>query len=222
MFKQVLAGAAFATAATMAVAAPASANTPVPQGHKTAADAIQSVLSAAAGPTTSGTGTGCNCGTATGTTGNPTGTVTNLTGTTGNLTTNPTGAVTSAAGNPTGTLSSAVGNPTGAVSNLTGTTGNLTGATGGLTGTSVPGTGASGDGATDFSTRNGDTVITGSDGEGAGGILNTYGASLANVDLRCAVPLPEGEGIGGHGLTGPKAACNIAPVDQYEAPQKLL
>jgi hypothetical protein len=201
VIKQVLAGAAFATAATMAVATPASANTPVPQGHTTAASAIQSALSAPLGQslTTSGTGCGCIGGTVSG----ATGTATNLTGTS-----NLTGAVTSTVGNPTG----AVGNPTGAVGNLTGATGGLTGA----------GTGASGDGATDFGTRNGDTVITGEDGEGAGGILNTYGASLANVDGRCLVPLPEGEGIGGHGLTGPKAACNIAPVDQYEAPQKLL
>ncbi|MGW7530481.1 hypothetical protein [Streptomyces sp. NPDC054783] len=70
--------------------------------------------------------------------------------------------------------------------------------------------------AADFG--NGDTVIAGE----AGGIGNTYGAPLANVDLRCAVPLPEGEGIGGHLLGGPKAACNIAPLDQYQAPQKLL
>ncbi|KOU34662.1 hypothetical protein ADK54_09615, partial [Streptomyces sp. WM6378] len=67
-------------------------------------------------------------------------------------------------------------------------------------------------------TRNGNTSIAGE----AGGIGNTYGAPFINVDLRCAVPLPEGEGIGGHLLGGPKAACNIAPVDQYQAPQKLL
>lgn len=72
--------------------------------------------------------------------------------------------------------------------------------------------------ATDFGTGNGDTVITGD----AGGILNTYGAPLVNVDGRCLVPLPEGEGIGGHLLGGPRAACNIAPVDQFQAPQKLL
>ncbi|MGW2816018.1 hypothetical protein [Streptomyces sp. NPDC001415] len=77
---------------------------------------------------------------------------------------------------------------------------------------------ASAQGASDFGTRNGNTTIAGE----SGGILNTYGAPLANVDLRCAVPLPEGEGIGGHLLGGPKAACNIAPVDQYQAPQKLL
>ncbi|MFD9822793.1 hypothetical protein [Streptomyces violascens] len=230
MIKQVLAGAAFATAATMAVAAPASANTPVPQGHPTAASAIQSALSAPLGQslTTSGTGCGCIGGTVSGATGtatNLTGT-SNLTGAVSNTVANPTGAASTAAGNPTGAVSAAASNPTSTVGNLTGTTanptstvGNLTGTTGGLTGA---GTGASSDGAAAFSTRNGDTVITGTDGEGAGGILNTYGASLANVDLRCAVPLPEGEGIGGHGLTGPKAACNIAPVDQYEAPQKLL
>ncbi|MFD9632390.1 hypothetical protein [Streptomyces violascens] len=72
--------------------------------------------------------------------------------------------------------------------------------------------------ASDFGTRNGNTSIAGE----AGGIGNTYGAPFANADLRCAVPLPEGEGIGGHGLGGPKAACNVAPVDQYQAPQKLL
>ncbi|MGW2813526.1 hypothetical protein [Streptomyces sp. NPDC001415] len=70
----------------------------------------------------------------------------------------------------------------------------------------------------DFGTRNGDTVIAG----GAGGILNTYGAPLISADLRCAVPMPEGEGIGGHLLGGPKAACNVAPVNQYQGPQKLL
>ncbi|MFJ9870951.1 hypothetical protein [Streptomyces sp. NPDC101165] len=72
--------------------------------------------------------------------------------------------------------------------------------------------------ATGFGTGNGDTVIAGE----PSGILNTYGAPFVNADLRCAVPLPEGEGIGGHGLGGPKAACNIAPVDQFQAPQKLL
>ncbi|WP_331721244.1 hypothetical protein [Streptomyces sp. NBC_00212] len=77
---------------------------------------------------------------------------------------------------------------------------------------------ASAQDASDFGTRNGNTAITG----GAGGILNTYGAPLINADLRCAIPLPEGEGIGGHALGGPKAACNIAPVNQYQAPQKLL
>ncbi|MER7841652.1 hypothetical protein ABTY98_38650 [Streptomyces sp. NPDC096040] len=63
-----------------------------------------------------------------------------------------------------------------------------------------------------------DTAIT----DDAGGILNTYGAPLINIDGRCLVPLPEGEGIGGHVLGGPKASCNVAPVDQYQAPQKLL
>lgn len=70
----------------------------------------------------------------------------------------------------------------------------------------------------DFGTRNGNTAIAGD----SGGILNTYGAPLINIDGRCLVPLPEGEGIGGHLLGGPKAACNIAPVDQFQAPQKLL
>ncbi|WP_438292035.1 hypothetical protein [Streptomyces sp. HUAS TT7] len=142
MIKQVLAGAAFATAATMAIAAPASAQTPKPKAVTPPAttplqiptSTLQSLLAAAAGPTVSSTG--------------------------------------------------AMGSV----------------------------------GATDFATRNGNTTIAGE----AGGIGNTYGAPFANVDLRCAVPLPEGEGIGGHALGGPKAACNIAPVDQYQAPQKLL
>ncbi|MER6382849.1 hypothetical protein [Streptomyces sp. NPDC001250] len=80
------------------------------------------------------------------------------------------------------------------------------------------GTRSGGTGATDFGTRSDGTAIPG----GAGGILNTYGAPLINIDGRCLVPLPEGEGIGGHALGGPKASCNIAPVDQYQAPQKLL
>ncbi|MFI6684276.1 hypothetical protein [Streptomyces sp. NPDC050485] len=130
MIKQVLAGAVFATAATMAVAVPASAQTTGPQARNIPTNAHESIRAArvAQGTTVSGTG------------------------------------------------------------------------------------------ATDFGTRNGDTAITGD----AGGILNTYGAPLINVDARCLVPLPEGEGIGGHGLGGPKASCNVAPVDQYQAPQKLL
>ncbi|MGW2813527.1 hypothetical protein [Streptomyces sp. NPDC001415] len=138
MIKKILAGAAFATAATMAVAAPASAQTPKPQANTTPVQiptsALQTLLAAAAGPTASSTGA------------------------------------------------------------------------------------MSGVGASDFATRNGNTTIAGE----AGGIGNTYGAPFINADLRCAVPLPEGEGIGGHALGGPKAACNIAPVDQYQAPQKLL
>ncbi|MFJ8311021.1 MULTISPECIES: hypothetical protein [unclassified Streptomyces] len=82
----------------------------------------------------------------------------------------------------------------------------------------VSGSTVSGTGATDFGTRNGNTAITGD----SGGIGNTYGAPLINVDLRCAVPMPEGEGIGGHLLGGPKTACNVAPVDQFQGPQKLL
>ncbi|MFD7336720.1 hypothetical protein ACFV98_12035 [Streptomyces violascens] len=137
MIKQVLAGAAFATAATMAIAAPASAATATQAPRlplQLPTSTLQSLLASATGPTSSGSGS----------------------------------------------MGSA--------------------------------------GATGFATRNGNTTIAGE----AGGIGNTYGASLINVDLRCAVPLPEGEGIGGHALGGPKAACNLAPVDQYQAPQKLL
>ncbi|WP_256725807.1 hypothetical protein [Streptomyces sp. IMTB 2501] len=72
--------------------------------------------------------------------------------------------------------------------------------------------------ATDFATRSGDTSLMGE----VGGILNNHGAPLGNIDGRCLVPLPEGEGIGGHGLGSLMNECNIAPVDQYQAPQKLL
>ncbi|GAA2473159.1 hypothetical protein GCM10010388_77130 [Streptomyces mauvecolor] len=130
MIKQVLAGAVFATAATMAVAAPASAHTMGTEAKSIPTSAHESIRTARTA------------------------------------------------------------------------TGSSTGATG----------------AKDFGTRNGDTAITGD----SGGILNTYGAPLINIDGRCLVPLPEGEGIGGHALGGPKASCNIAPVDQYQAPQKLL
>ncbi|WP_438296229.1 hypothetical protein [Streptomyces sp. HUAS TT7] len=128
MIKQVLAGAALATGATMAVAAPASAQAPVPQALNLPANTLTSVFStgAAQGPTTGGTGA--------------------------------------------------------------------------------------------FGTSNGDTTITG----GSGGILNGHGASQGTVDLRCAVPLPEGEGIGGHGLSTIKNQCNLGPTTLYQAPQKLL
>ena len=129
MIKQVLAGAAFATAATMAVAMPASASahTTAPQAHKSPADALQRILATNVGQ----------------------------------------------------------------------------GATAGATG---------------FGTINGDTSITGE----SGGILNNHGAPLGHIDGRCLVPLPEGEGIGGHGLGSLKNQCNIAPVEQFQAPQKLL
>ncbi|MFD7169928.1 hypothetical protein [Streptomyces violascens] len=129
MIKQVLAGAALATGATMAVAAPASAQAPLPGPQAlNPANALTSVFStgAAQGPTTGGTGA--------------------------------------------------------------------------------------------YGTSNGNTTITG----GSGGILNGHGASQGNVDLRCAVPLPEGEGIGGHGLTTIKNQCNLGPTTLYQAPQKLL
>ncbi|MGG7570362.1 hypothetical protein [Streptomyces sirii] len=82
----------------------------------------------------------------------------------------------------------------------------------------APASAAAPSSATDFGTRNGNTAIAGD----LGGILNTYGAPLINIDGRCLVPLPEGEGIGGHALGGPKASCNVSPVDQFQAPQKLL
>ncbi|MGW2817895.1 hypothetical protein [Streptomyces sp. NPDC001415] len=129
VIKQVLAGAALATGATMAIAAPASAQAPVPvpQALNLPANTLTSVFTTgAAGPTANGTGA--------------------------------------------------------------------------------------------FGTSNGDTTITG----GSGGILNGHGASQGTVDLRCAVPLPEGEGIGGHGLGTIKNQCNLGPTTLYQAPQKLL
>ncbi|MFI6942853.1 hypothetical protein ACIBI4_26595 [Streptomyces sp. NPDC050418] len=70
--------------------------------------------------------------------------------------------------------------------------------------------------ASDFATRNGDTAIGGD----ASGILNTYGAPLVDVDLRCAVPNPQG--VGGNVLGGPMAACPVAPVDQFDAPERII
>uniref|UniRef100_A0AAU2UW84 Secreted protein n=1 Tax=Streptomyces sp. NBC_00003 TaxID=2903608 RepID=A0AAU2UW84_9ACTN len=132
MIKQVLAGAAFATAATMAVAMPASAtaHTTGPQAHKTPTDALQRILATNVGQ-----------------------------------------------------------GPT-----------------------------ASGDGATNFGTSNGNTSVAGE----SGGILNNHGAPLGHIDGRCLVGLPEGEGIGGHLLGTVKDQCNVAPVNQFQAPQKLL
>ncbi|MEV6171786.1 hypothetical protein AB0L99_26670 [Streptomyces sp. NPDC051954] len=45
---------------------------------------------------------------------------------------------------------------------------------------------------------------------------------MTNVDGRCLVPLPEGEGIGAHLRGGPKAACSVTPLDHFQAPQKPL
>jgi hypothetical protein len=58
----------------------------------------------------------------------------------------------------------------------------------------------------------------------AGGVLlpTDDPPPLIPIGSRCAVPLPEGEGIGGHALGSLKQECNIAPVDQFQAPQKLL
>ena len=37
------------------------------------------------------------------------------------------------------------------------------------------------------------------------------GEQMVTIDGRCIVPLTEGEGIGGHVLGAPKAACNVTP-----------
>ncbi|MFM9447664.1 hypothetical protein [Streptomyces acidiscabies] len=76
---------------------------------------------------------------------------------------------------------------------------------------------ASGSGSVEpFSTRNGDTAIGGD----ASGILNTYGAPLVNVDNRC---LAAGvQGVGGNVLGGPSATCDPAPVDQFDAPERII
>ncbi|MGW2346204.1 hypothetical protein [Streptomyces sp. NPDC001661] len=75
---------------------------------------------------------------------------------------------------------------------------------------------ASGTGVSQFGTANGDVAIGGD----PGGILNTYGAPLVNADLRCAVPAAQG--VGGNVLGGPVAACNDAPVDQFDAPERIV
>ncbi|MFZ3596221.1 hypothetical protein [Streptomyces sp. BH104] len=74
----------------------------------------------------------------------------------------------------------------------------------------------SGTGVSQFATDNGDVAIGGD----PGGILNSYGAPLVKADLRCAVPAPQG--VGGNVLGGPVAACDDAPVDQFDAAERIL
>ncbi|WP_306324101.1 MULTISPECIES: hypothetical protein [unclassified Streptomyces] len=74
----------------------------------------------------------------------------------------------------------------------------------------------SGTGTSRFATENGDVAIGGD----TGGLLNTYGAPLVDVDLRCAVP--GAQGVGGNVLGGPSANCTNEPVDQFDAPERIL
>ncbi|MGY0024154.1 hypothetical protein [Streptomyces sp. cg35] len=74
----------------------------------------------------------------------------------------------------------------------------------------------SGTGSSEFATRNGDVAIAGD----PGGILNSYGAPFVDVDLRCAVPAAQG--VGGNVLGGPVTTCNNAPVDQFDAPERII
>ncbi|MDA5147619.1 hypothetical protein PEM37_39715 [Streptomyces sp. AD681] len=62
--------------------------------------------------------------------------------------------------------------------------------------------------ASDFSTNSGDVDVVGD----TGGILNSHGAPVVNVDLRCAVPNPDVQYIGGTLFGGNRAACNTQPV----------
>ncbi|WP_306333344.1 hypothetical protein [Streptomyces sp. KL118A] len=80
----------------------------------------------------------------------------------------------------------------------------------------VGGAGVAAADSTEFATDNGDVAIGGD----PGGILNSYGASFAHVDLRCAVPAPQG--VGGNVLGGPVAACTNEPVDQFDAQERIV
>src|SRR5205085_267877 len=73
-----------------------------------------------------------------------------------------------------------------------------------------------GTGVSQFGTANGDTAIGGD----PGGILNSHGSPLVSADLRCAVPTPQG--VGGNVLGGPVAACEDAPVDQFDADERII
>lgn len=85
------------------------------------------------------------------------------------------------------------------------------------TGSTAPsGETTGGTGVSQFGTANGDTAIGGD----PGGILNSYGSPLVNADLRCAVPAPQG--VGGNVLGGPVAACEDAPVDQFDAEERII
>ncbi|MEV5976788.1 hypothetical protein [Streptomyces sp. NPDC052114] len=80
-------------------------------------------------------------------------------------------------------------------------------------GDTVSGTGT---GSSEFATDNGDVAIAGD----PGGVANAYGAPFVDVDLRCAVPAAQG--VGGNVLGGPVTTCNNAPVDQFDAPERIL
>ncbi|WP_055702086.1 MULTISPECIES: hypothetical protein [Streptomyces] len=80
----------------------------------------------------------------------------------------------------------------------------------------VGGAGVAAADSSEFATNNGDVAIGGD----PGGILNSYGASFVHVDLRCAVPAPQG--VGGNVLGGPVAACTNEPVDQFDAQERIV
>ncbi|MFJ2768348.1 hypothetical protein [Streptomyces sp. NPDC087300] len=80
-------------------------------------------------------------------------------------------------------------------------------------GETVSGTG---NGSSEFATNNGDVAIAGD----TGGVANAYGAPFVDVDLRCAVPAAQG--VGGNVLGGPVTTCNNAPVDQFDAPERII
>ncbi|WP_254404130.1 hypothetical protein [Streptomyces anulatus] len=60
----------------------------------------------------------------------------------------------------------------------------------------------------EFSTNSGDVDVAGD----TGGILNSHGAPLTYVDLRCAVPNPDVQYIGGTVFGGNKAARDPQPA----------
>ncbi|MFJ2900642.1 hypothetical protein ACIO87_38025 [Streptomyces sp. NPDC087218] len=55
-----------------------------------------------------------------------------------------------------------------------------------------------------------------------GGILNSHGAPVVNVDLRCAVPNQDVQYIGGTLFGGNKAACDTGQVDQAQGDLRVL
>lgn len=60
----------------------------------------------------------------------------------------------------------------------------------------------------EFSASGGEAEAAGD----TGGLLNSHAAPVVNVDLRCAVPNPDVQYIGGTLFGGKEAACNTSPV----------
>ncbi|MCG7524776.1 hypothetical protein MHW47_10040 [Streptomyces sp. OfavH-34-F] len=69
-----------------------------------------------------------------------------------------------------------------------------------------------------FSANRGEVEAAGD----TGGLLNGHAAPVVNADLRCAVPNPDVQYIGGTLFGGDKAACNTSPVTMSLGDHRVL